>query len=102
MLAAAALISLYADWVPMRWMSSDPKSLDLLIGTPLNCVLLERPQWSPALLAEAARRGIATVAVIEREGDPLGATRSAAGMKFDAVIAEGDFDDYTRMILAGT
>lgn len=102
MLAAAVLISLYADWVPARWPSSDPKSLELVSGTPVNCLWLERLQWSPAFLAEAAKRGIATVAVIRHEGDPVEAARAAAKLNFDAVITEGDFDDYTRIIVAGT
>jgi hypothetical protein len=99
---AAALISLYADWVPARWASADPKSLELLSGTPINCLWLERPQWSSAFLEEAVKHGIATVAVIRREGDAVEATRTAAKMKFDAVVTEGDFDDYTRLIVAGT
>jgi hypothetical protein len=102
MLAAAALISLYADWVPARWASSDPQSLELLSGTPINCLWLERPQWSNAFLQEAAKRGIATIAVIRREGDPVEAAQAAAKMKFDGVATEGEFDDYTRSILAGT
>jgi hypothetical protein len=102
MLAAAALISLYADWVPARWASSDPKSLELLSGTPINCLWLERPQWSSTFLEEAAKRGIATVAVIHREGDSIEAAQAASKMKFDGVATEGDFDDYTQLILAGT
>jgi len=101
MLAATALISLYADWVPARWASADPKSLELLSGTPINCVWLERPQWSRAFLEEAAKRGIATVAIIRREGDAVEASQTAVKMKFDAVVTEGDFDDYTRLIVAG-
>jgi hypothetical protein len=99
---AAALISLYADWIPARWASADPKSLELLTGTPINCLWLERPQWSAAFLEAAAKRGVATVAVIRREGDAVEATQTATKMKFDALITEGDFDDYTRLIVAGT
>ena len=98
---AAALISLYADWIPARWAFCDPKSLELLTGTPINCLWLERPQWSAAFQA-AAKRGIATVAVIRREGDAVEATQTAAKMRFDALVTEGDFDDYTRLIVAGT
>ena len=29
------------DWVPARWPSGDPKSLELLRDTPVNCWLLE-------------------------------------------------------------
>jgi hypothetical protein len=36
--AAALLIALYQDWVPARGLSADPKSLDLLASTPINCL----------------------------------------------------------------
>ena len=71
MLAAAALLlAMYPDWVPARWPSADPRSLDLLANTPINCLWLERPQWSAAFAAEAAKRGIVTLGVIRREGYP--------------------------------
>ena len=28
--------------VPMRWLSGDPKSLDLVAGSAVNCLLLEK------------------------------------------------------------
>lgn len=67
MLAAALLIAMYPDWVPARWPSAEVKSLELLANTPVNCLWLERPQWSAAFAAEAARRGIATLGVRPRE-----------------------------------
>src|SRR5205809_203075 len=50
-----------ADWVPVRWPWSDTQSLDLLTGTPVNCLLLTRT--TPDFVAAAAARGIATLAV---------------------------------------
>lgn len=102
MLAAALLIAMYPDWVPARWPSSDVKSLDLLSNTPINCLWLDRPQWSAAFAAEAARRGIATLGVIRREGDPVEGARSLAKTGMTGGVIEGDFDDYSLMILTAT
>jgi hypothetical protein len=103
MLAAAALlIALYPDWAPARWPSADPASLDLLAGTPINCLWLERPQWSPAFAAEAARRGIATLGVIHREGDAIAAAQALTKTGLTGAVIEGNFDDYTLLILTGT
>src|SRR2546423_13147512 len=102
MLAAAALlIAMYPDWVPTRWMSGDPASLDLLAGTPINCLWLERPQWSAAFAAEAAKRGIATLGVIRRAGDPIEAARSLPKLGFTGAVIEGNFDDYSLTIVSG-
>src|SRR5579859_3858221 len=98
MLAAALLIALYPDWVPARWPSSDAKSLDLITGTPINCLWLERPQWSPEFVGEATRRGIATLGVIRREGDPVEAARALAKTGMTGGVIEGSFDDYSTMI----
>jgi hypothetical protein len=103
MLAAAALlIAMYPDWVPARWPSADPKSLELLANTPINCLWLERPQWSADFAAEAAKRGIATLGVIRREGDPIEAARVLAKTGFTGAVIEGNFDDYSLLIIGGT
>ena len=99
---AALLIAMYPDWVPARWKSGDPKSLDLLANTPINCLWLDRPQWSSALAAEAAKRGIATLGVIRREGDPIEAARALAKSGLTGGVIEGNFDDYSRLIIGGT
>jgi len=103
MLAAAALlIAMYPDWVPARWPSSDLKSLDLLANTPINCLLLERPQWSKEFGAEAAKRGIATLGVIHRDGDPIAAVQALVKTGFTGAVIEGNFDEYSLLIISGT
>src|SRR5258707_15733350 len=42
----------HADWVPARWPWADEKSLELLDGSPVNCLLLKSP---PAEFVAAAR-----------------------------------------------
>lgn len=102
MLAALVLIAMYPDWVPARWPSSDVRSLELLRNTPINCLWLERPQWSPAFAAEAAKRGIATLGVIHREGDPIEAANTLARTGFTGGVVEGPFDGYSLLIIGGT
>ncbi|HKD06353.1 MAG TPA: hypothetical protein VKB79_10675 [Bryobacteraceae bacterium] len=102
MLAAAIALAMYPDWVPVRWPSGDPKSLDLLNGSAINCLWLERPQWSPEFAAAAAAKGIATLGVIHRDGDPIEAARALAKDKFTGGIIEGEFDDYSLSIVTGT
>jgi hypothetical protein len=90
MVFALLLIASLADWVPMRWKSAEPASLDLLQGTPVNSIVLERAQWSPPLLEAARARSIATAGVL-RPTDPPEAAKQAAALPFDAIILEGDF-----------
>lgn len=102
MLVAALLIAMYPDWVPARWPSADLKSLELLTKTPINCLWLERPQWSSEFALEAAKHGIATLGVIRREGDPIEAARALSKTGMTGGVIEGDFDDYSIMIVTAT
>jgi hypothetical protein len=83
------LIASAADWVPMRWASADPKSLDLVKGTPVNCLLLERSEWSPQFAKAAAEMGIATLGVVRPEADSVDAAIDA---KLSGIVLEGDFE----------
>src|SRR5436309_15718748 len=80
-----------ADWVPVRWPWSDVRSLELLQGSPLNCLLLRD---LPAELITAAReRQVATLAVIKPGGDAPAQTRAALAAKVDGIVLDGDFPD---------
>ncbi|MBI4873935.1 MAG: hypothetical protein HY822_04800 [Acidobacteria bacterium] len=85
MLLAFLLLAGVADWVPARWHSADPKSLELVAQTPINCLLLERAAWKPEFLAAATSRSIVTLGVI-RPGE---AADDAAGLT--GWVLEGDF-----------
>lgn len=85
LVVAVAVLASPADWVPARWFSSDPASLALLDKTPVNCLLLERPQWSANFLDAAATKGIVTLGVL-RPGDPTAVPRQLNG-----VVLEGDW-----------
>ncbi|HZT33004.1 MAG TPA: hypothetical protein VFA33_24160 [Bryobacteraceae bacterium] len=80
-----------AQWVPARWHWTDPSTLDLLAGSPINCLLLK--SYNPAFVQKAAERGIATLAVLTPGVDPAEAARQAVQAKLQGVVLEGDFPD---------
>jgi len=47
------------QWIPARWPFPDPASLDLLTGSPINCLLVPPGGSSGPVGREARRRGIA-------------------------------------------
>ena len=88
MLLALALASM-GDWVPARWNSSDPQTLDLAAKSAINCLLVEKANWSAAFNEQAARRGIAVLGVV-RPGDELKELpQRLAGAKFSGAVIEG-------------
>src|SRR5207248_7276272 len=78
-----------ADWVPARWNWTDVKSLDLVSGTAVNCLLLQ--SVDAAIAAAARERGIIALAVIAPGGDTADAARKAVRANFQGVVLEGDF-----------
>jgi hypothetical protein len=98
-------LSLPADWVPARWHWLENKTLELISGTPVNCLLID---WDPlqktqaaAFAGAAAERGIATLAVIRPGGDPAEPARDAIRAKLTGVVLEGDFTpDATERVRA--
>src|SRR5207302_2579393 len=86
-----------ADWVPARWNWTDPASLDLLQGTPVNCLLVKwdsaQAQQLSTFAARAAERRVATLAVIGPSGDFASQARQAIGAKLTGIVLEGDFPE---------
>src|SRR5580704_12754303 len=99
MLVAFLLMAAAPDWVPARWQSSDPKSLELIAQTPINCLLLERVNWEAAFNKRAADRGIATLGVVRPGSDAVEQARQAVSMGMTGVVLEGDFDSNVRSTL---
>src|SRR5579862_5857637 len=93
----ALLLTLAAppDWVPARWRWLETKSLDLLRGTPVNCLLIDwdsqQKAQAASFAAAAAEKGIATLAVIHPGVDPSEPARDAIHSKLSGVVLEGDF-----------
>jgi hypothetical protein len=80
-----------SDWVPVRWPWADAQSLELLAGSPVNCLLLKT--YPPDLVSAAAGQGLVTLAVIVPGGDPVAAARRALAAKVSGIVLEGDFVD---------
>src|ERR1017187_2382524 len=77
-----------SDWVPMRWPWSDPASLELLSGTPINCLLLKTVV--PDFVQAASAHGLVTLAVIAPGGDVAGMVRRAMAAKVTGIAIDGD------------
>jgi hypothetical protein len=78
-----------ADWVPVRWPWADAQSLELLTGTPVNCLLLRT--YPADLVSAAASQGLVTLAIISPGGDAIAAARQALAGKVSGIVLEGDF-----------
>src|SRR5579864_4381267 len=96
MLVAFLLMAAAPDWVPARWHSSDPKSLELIAQTPINCLLMEHANWVAAFNKRAADRGIATLGVVRPGADAVEQARQATALGMTGVVLEGDFDPKVR------
>jgi hypothetical protein len=80
-----------ADWVPVRWPWTDAKSLELLQGSPVNCLLLR--EYPAALLQAASGRGLVTLAVLKPGDDIAAAARKAMAARLDGLVLDGEFPD---------
>ena len=105
LLALLVVLAAPSDWVPARWQWLETKTLELLSGTPVNCLLIDwkSNQKGPAAAFSAAAkdRGIATLAVIRPGVDSLDAARNAVSAKFAGVVLEGDFPNGTAEKVGG-
>jgi hypothetical protein len=81
------------DWIPARWPSSDPDSLEWVRGTAVNCLLIEKVRWSPEFSQKANEAGIAVLGVANQEAELADLHRSAAAAKLNGVVIEGNFDE---------
>ncbi|HWD99684.1 MAG TPA: hypothetical protein VG345_11620, partial [Bryobacteraceae bacterium] len=88
-----------ADFVPVRWTSSDPRSLDLIAGTSVNCLLLEwkadRAQSFSAFASAAEPKGVAVLAVLHPGADPVPAAHQAVNAHAGGIVLDGDFPSGT-------
>ena len=81
-----------AAWVPVRWPWADTRSLELLAGTPINCLLLKAP--TPELVAAAQARGVVALGVVTPGGE-AGEMERARAAKVDGIVLEGEFPEGT-------
>lgn len=76
----------FADWVPARWHSGDPQTLDLLKGAAVNCLLLEPNHWNPPFLHAAGSRHIAILGIVRSAAE----AEKALQLKLNGIVVEGD------------
>jgi len=100
MLFAFLLAASVADWVPVHWPSGDVKSLELLKGTAVNCVLIEQAAWSKEFADAASKQGVDVLGVLKPSKDALDQARKAKDMGLSGVSLEGDFDASVPKALA--
>ncbi|HZT32238.1 MAG TPA: hypothetical protein VFA33_20285 [Bryobacteraceae bacterium] len=93
-----------------RWY--DPATLDLLRGTPLNCILVtlsagadpELEERQHLLVREYARvarqRGIAVLGIVHPGSSPVKAAIAAAGAGLDGLVLDGDFSEESKFMAA--
>lgn len=79
-----------ADWIPARWTHAEPASLQIVANTPVNCLLLEAPQWSKPLVDGAREKEIATVGIVH-EADAA-AVEQVAALGMQGLALEGNFE----------
>jgi hypothetical protein len=91
LLAAATSLQL-SNCVPARWPSPASQSLSLLEGSPINCLLLDPPQWKSDFLGAARGRRLLVLGVIGGSAVSERA-RQAVEMGVDGLVLEGDIPD---------
>ena len=64
-IAALTVALLAAQCVPARWFSGEPRSLDLLQGSSVNCLVVDRAHWTQSLVREGHKRGIKILALVD-------------------------------------
>src|SRR4026207_639932 len=84
-----------SDWVPARWHWLEAKTLELLSGSPVNCLLVDwnaqQKAQAQAFAAAAGERGMAPLAVIRPGDNVVEAARGAISVKLTGIVLEGDF-----------
>lgn len=72
---------------PARWRDAAPESLELIRGTPVNCLLAEESAWRKELLDAARGMGLLTLAVVRGGSTEAAARALAEGAQ--GIAAEG-------------
>lgn len=91
MFLALLLAAQPSAWIPARWPSGDPKTLEIVRQTPINCLLLEEPFWSAAFSGAADAKGIVTLGVVHPGAGDRVSRALRAGLT--GIVFEGDFPD---------
>jgi hypothetical protein len=74
---------------PCDGRGADAKSLELLAGSPVNCLLIN--EVSADFVAAANDRKLVTLALIPAGADALASARRALDAKVSGIVLEGEF-----------
>ncbi len=85
------LLAAAPDWVPMRWISPEPSSLELLANSPVNCLLLDAAAARPEFAQAAKAKNLTALAVIRPGAESAPAAKRALAAGFSGLVLEGDF-----------
>ncbi len=133
----AADIRKAADWIPARWEGGplelarrtrqkalpadpavrdaianwyDPATLNLLNGSPVNCLLVtwgaeaeaaiekQQQQLVKAYVAEAHKRSLAILGVVFPGADPMKLVPAAVDARLDGLVLDGEFPDEPTLV----
>jgi hypothetical protein len=90
-----AAVGAPADWIPMRWEMASQLSLDILQGTPVNCLLIP---WNGSeaggrdrLVSQIHTRKIAVLALLALGDSGVTQTKDALRGGVDGIVLEGDW-----------
>src|SRR5580698_4078106 len=89
LLLAVVTMASMPDWVPARWFSKDPATLKLVESTPVNCLLIEKANWSAEFSKAAAERGIATLGVVTGNANAADIAAEAKKAGLTGLAVEG-------------
>ncbi len=89
MAPALAVLALLPQWVPARWHSSDPNTLQLIAGTPVNCLLLNVSEWKGAFIVAAHAQRIAALGVLRAGAQIRREAARARALRLDGLVLEG-------------
>lgn len=102
MVFALLLLSAASGWVPMRWSSIDPASLEILKGTPVNCILLEKGALNAEIIASAAQMNIDSLAIVDPDGAQERVQKAldlkAKGVVFEGIFADGSLESLRKKV----
>jgi hypothetical protein len=96
MLLALMLLANPQSWVPIRWPAADEKTLQLLQGSPINCLLLEKANWRSSFLAAAAKHNIVALGVVHPSAGAFSEAQAVVTAGLNGVVLEGEFERPAR------
>src|SRR3954447_11589847 len=98
MVFALLLVSVAANWTPMRWSAADPSALKILKNTLVNCLLLENAGFTRPVVSAATDAGIDTLAVLTPSAT-VEQVRKASELKAKGIVLEGNFEESSKTSL---